>query len=143
MANTTFGPGADATLNPYISTYAGLPSLYQYNQPAPTQGVAHSQYLPLQQLGLPQGQHILNGQVIPGPYQDPQSSQGGQGSVPVGLGLDAGCASIPSAAGANDGRITSLVGPPVEDGNPMVFWDRLIDGIVVGQGYDLMEMPQM
>lgn len=60
-----------------------------------------------------------------------------------GLGIDAlgsgGTGGGIYTGGGNGlvGEIPSLVGPPGQDGNPTVFWERLIDGIVVGQGYDL------
>lgn len=60
-----------------------------------------------------------------------------------GLGIDpTGTESNVEMGEASD-RVQSLVGPLGQDGNPTVFWDRLIDGIVVGQGYDLMGAPSV
>jgi hypothetical protein len=145
MANTTFGPGADATINPYISTYTGLPPMYQYNTPSTSN--SNLQHQPLgtgpydPQLGNASGSGLYTDPLTGGPGGD----AGAGGSSNFGLGLDQRLMPLEGGEGGlqRGERMPSLVGPPGEDGNPMVFWDRLIDGIVVGQGYDLTGVPSL
>ena len=142
LANTTFGPGSDATINPYITTYPGLASQYQYNNdlnltyqnptiPYPQQIQPHSGLLMDGNNGMyPQTQ------IQPGVFNGSTLNNDALG---LGLGVDQTSMSLPGTHPTNgNGQSESASNTygNEENNDPTVFWDRLIDGIVVGQGYD-------
>lgn len=135
MANNTPIAGADAMINPYSSTYTGLPIPSQFNMSM--SGYEPSQYFQVQpsdggEYRFPtQEQHIGSSSI--GLYHDPQAGTDSSGAGGYGLGMSVG----------DSGGVQGQGGGQEGERNPTVFWDRLIDGIVVGQGYDLTGGPTM
>jgi hypothetical protein len=129
MANNTPVAGADAMINPYTST--GLPRLQSYNMPVSGYEQAQHFQPQLPDSGQyrfpPQAQNI--GSFSIGLYHDPRA---GTPLPSYGLGMSVGDEGAQSRVGAEGG-----------EGNPTEFWDRLIDGIVGGQGYDLSGGPTL
>lgn len=117
-------------------TYPGFPLAYQYNAMAPQ--------IATQPLQAHVTASAMGTMGNTGLFYDPDLTAAGTSDAQSlnGFGITPVSEAAPAPAPvAMPGTVPSLVGPIGDDGNPTVFWDRLIDGIVVGQGFELVNAP--